>query len=163
MGRPGIAAVPTAGANGDVGHLRFPMSPLDTPLTFRWPLSEAFAAKRGVRGLDSVRRAGFGKPHCPEFTLRYPPSITVRGQTVQGGSVPLRKAPLRSRGVPWSRKRPCGPLAFRRATEGSRVQRKVRGVKRGQETILGVLSPFAPVGGRRHPRAAEGGQCPRSP
>ena len=38
------------------------------------------------------------------------------------------------------------------------AQRKVRGVKRGQETILGVLSPFAPVGGHRHPRAAEGGQ-----
>ena len=157
-------AVSTAGAKGDVGHLRFPMSPLlDTPLTFRWPLSEAFAAKRGLRRLGSVRRAGFGKPHCPEFALRKPPRITVRGQTVQGGSVLLRKAPLRSRGVPWSTKRPCGPLAFRRATEGSRVQRKVRGVKRGQETILGVLSPFAPVGGHRHPRAAEGGQCPRSP
>ena len=144
-------AVPTAGAKGDVGHLRFPMSPLDTPLTFRWPLSEAFAAKRGLRGLGSVRRAGFGKRHCPEFALRKPPRIAVRGQTVQGGSVPLRKAPLRSRGVPWSTKRPCGPLAFRRATEGSRVLRKVRGVKRGQETILGVLSPFAPVGGHRHP------------
>ena len=38
------------------------------------------------------------------------------------------------------------------------AQRKVWGVKRGQETILGVLSPFAPVGGHRHPRAAEGGQ-----
>ena len=50
MGRPGIAAVPTAGAKGDVGHLRFPMSPLDTPLTFHWPLSEAFAAKRGGGG-----------------------------------------------------------------------------------------------------------------
>ena len=51
---------PAAGAKGDVGHLRFPMSPLDTPLTFRWPLSEAFAAKRGVRGLDSVRRFAYG-------------------------------------------------------------------------------------------------------
>ena len=47
--RPGDA-VPTAGAKGDVGHLRFPMSPLDTPLTFHWPLSEAFAAKRGYGG-----------------------------------------------------------------------------------------------------------------
>ena len=77
-------AVPTAGAKGDVGHLRFPMSPLDTPLTFRWPLSEAFAAKRGLRGLGSVRRADFGTLLCPEFTLRKPPRITVRGQTVQG-------------------------------------------------------------------------------
>ena len=137
-------AVPTAGAKGDVGHLRFPMSPLDTPLTFRWPLSEAFAAKWGLRGLGSVRRAGFGKPHCPEFALRKPPRITVRGQTVQGGSVPLRKAPLRSRGVPWSRKRPCGPLAFRRATGGSRVQRKGQGSQEGTGNHTWCPVPFCP-------------------
>ena len=49
-----------AETKGDVGHLRFPMSPLDTPLTFRWPLSEAFAAKRGLRGLAPVRRFAYG-------------------------------------------------------------------------------------------------------
>ena len=128
--RHGMASALPPSGGGDKrgqGHRMVPLPPLDTPLTFRWPLSEAFAAKRGVRGLDSVRRAGFGKPHCPEFALRKPPRITVRGQTVQSASVPLRKAPLRSRGVPWSRKRPCGPLAFRRATEGSRVPRKMRG------------------------------------
>ena len=59
-----------AETRGDVGHLRFPMSPLDTPLTFHWPLSEAFAAKRGLRGLGSVRRAGFGTLLGPEFALR---------------------------------------------------------------------------------------------
>ena len=32
------------------------------------------------------------------------------------------------------------------------AQRKVWGVKRGQETILGVLSPFAPAGGHRRLR-----------
>ena len=127
-----IAAVWRRRQKGARAPVWFPMSPLDTPLTFRWPLSEAFAAKRGVRGLGSVRRVRLmGRRQCPEFTLRYPPRITVRGQTVQGGSVPLRKAPLRSRGVPWSRKRPCGPLAFRRATEGSRVPRKMRGESRG--------------------------------
>ena len=138
MGRPGIAAVPTAGAKGDVGHLRFPMSPLDTPLTFRWPLSKAFAAKRGRRGLGSVRRAGFGTLLGSEFPLHYPPRITVRGQTVQGGSVPLRKTPLRSMVYSWSTKRICGPLAFRRATEGSRVLRKGWGVKRGRETLVSL-------------------------
>ena len=71
-----------AETKGDVGHLRFPMSPLDTPLTFRWPLSKAFAAKRGKRGLGSVRRYAYGMLLCPEFTLRKPPRITVRGQTV---------------------------------------------------------------------------------
>ena len=77
----------------------------------------------------------------------------MRGQTVQGGSVPLRKAPLRSRVCPWSTKRPCGPLAFRRATEGSRVLRKGWGVKRGRETLvsLPLLSPPGDPGipGRR--------------
>ena len=32
------------------------------------------------------------------------------------------------------------------------AQRKVRGVKRGQETIFGVLSPFVPAGEHRHLR-----------
>ena len=137
-------AVSTAGAKGDVGHLRFPMSPLDTPLTFRWPLSEAFAAKRGKRGLGSVRRFAFGTLSDPEVSLRKPPRITVRGQTVQSACLALRKAPLRSSVYSWITGRPCGPLAFRRATEGSRVQRKVRGVKRGQETIL-VSCPLLPL------------------
>ena len=75
--------------------------------------------------------------------MRGLPRITVRGHPVQSGSSPLRKAPLRSIVVPWSTKRPCGPLAFRRATAGSRVQRKVRGVKRGQETIRCPV-PFCP-------------------
>ena len=141
-------AVSTAGAKGDVGHLPFPMSPLDTPLTFRWPLSEAFAAKRGRRGLGSVRRAGSGTLLCPEVTLRKPPRITVRGQTVQGGVVPLRKALLPSSVDPWSTERPCGPLAFRRATVGSRVQRRVWGVKRGKGTI-GALSPLVSAARRR--------------
>ena len=143
-------AVSTAGAKGDVGHLRFPMSPLDTPLTFRWPLSEAFAAKRGLRGLGSVRRFAYGTLSGPEVSLRDLPRITVRGQTVQGGSVPLRKAPLPSSVDPWSTRRPCGPLAFRRATEGSRVLRRVWGVKRGKGTI-GALSPLVSAARRRHP------------
>ena len=146
---------PPTGAKGDVGHLRFPMSALDTPLTFRWPLSEAFAAKRGGRGLGSVRQGAYGTLYCPEFTLRYPPRITVRGQTVQSGSVLLRKAPLRSRMCPWSTRRPCGSLAFRRATGGSRVQRRVWGVKRGKGTI-GALSPLVSAPRRRHSPPAAG-------
>ena len=80
------------------------------------------AAKREKRGLGSVRRFAFGTLSGPEFTLRYPPRITVRGHSVQGGSVPLRKAPLQSSVRPWSTECICGPLAFRRATEGSRVK-----------------------------------------
>ena len=141
-------AVPTAGAKGVVGHLRFPISPLDTPLTFRWPLSEAFAAKRGLRGLGSVRRFAYGTLSGPEFTLRYPPRITVRGHSVLGVRLALRKAPLPSSVDPWSTKRLCGPLAFRRATEGSRVLRKGWGVKRGKKTLVVFpLLPPPPGGG----------------
>ena len=128
--------------------------PLLTPLTFLCAATPfGRAAKRGLRGLGSVRRADFGTLSDPEVSLREPPRITVRGQTVQGGSVLLRKAPLRSRVYPWSTKRHCGPLAFRRATEGSRVLRKGWGVKRGRETLvsLPLLSPPGDPGipGRR--------------
>ena len=153
-------AVSTAGAKGDVGHLRFPMSPLDTPLTFRWPLSEAFAAKRGRRGLGSVRRAAYGTLVRPEVTLRELPRISVRGQTVQSACFALRKAPLPSSVDPWSTKRPCGPLAFRRATEGSRVQRRVWGVKRGKGTI-GALSPLVSAARRRQCHAMSWRTSPR--
>ena len=115
-----------------------PLPPLDSPKPSFEPLSEAFAAKRGLRGLGSVRRADLGTLLCPEVSLRDLPRITVRGQTVQSASVPLRKAPLRSSVNPWSTKRPCGPLAFRRATEGSRVLRKGWGVKRGRETLVSL-------------------------
>ena len=135
------------------------MSPLGTPLTFRWPLSKAFAAKRELRGLGSVRRAGSGTLSGPEFTLRYPPRIAVRGRTVQSGSVLLRKALLPSRAYPWSTKRPCGPLAFRRATGGSRVQRRVWGVKRGKGTI-GALSPLVSAGRARQSPPPDGGITP---
>ena len=95
-------------------------------------------SETGVRGLGSVRRAGFGTLLGPEFSLRKAPRMTVRGHPVQGVCFLLRKAPLRSRMCPWSSKRPCGLLAFRRATEGSRVQRKGWGVKRGRETLVSL-------------------------
>ena len=165
MGRLGIAAVwrrrcrcspagyavPTARGKRGQGHRMVPLPPLDSPKPSFALTHRRCAAKRELRGLGSGRRADFGTLSGPEVSLRGLPRITVRGHPVQSGSSPLRKAPLRSRVVPWSTKRPCGPLAFRRATAGSRVQRKVRGVKRGQETI-GVLSPFAPAGGHRRLR-----------
>ena len=57
-----------------------------------------------------------------------------------------------SRNLPDARNRaPVTPVSLHISDVSA--QRKVRGVKRGQETILGVLSPFAPVGGHRHPSA----------
>ena len=135
-------AVPTAGGKRGKGHRMVPFPPLDSPKPSFEPLSEAFAAKRGLRRLGSGRLSACGTLLCPEFTLRKPPRITVRGQTVQGGGVPLRKAPLPSSVDPWSTKRPCGPLAFRRATEGSRVLRRVWGRQEGAREPYGALAPF---------------------
>ena len=118
--------------------------PLLTPLTFLCADTSEMCSETGLRGLGSVRRFAFGTLLCPEFSLRYPPRITVRGQTVQGGSVPLRKAPLPSSVDPWSTKRHCGPLAFRRATEGSRVLRRVWGSQEGAREPYGALAPFCP-------------------
>ena len=98
-----------------------------------------------------MRRADFWTLLCPEFPLRDLPRITVRGRTVQGVRLVLRKAPLRSSVDPWSTKRHCGPLAFRRATEGSRVLRKGWGVKGGRETLVSLpLLPPPPGGGNAH-------------
>ena len=126
--------------------------PLLTPQTFLLALTHrSCAAKRGLRGLGSVRRFAYGTLLCPEFPLRDPPRITVRGHPVQGGRFPLRTAPLLSMVYSWSTKRPCGPLAFRRATEGSRVLRKGWGVKRGRETLVSLpLLPPPPGGGNAH-------------
>ena len=119
--------------------------PLLTPLTFLCAATPfGRAVKRGLREHDSGRRVDFGTLLCPEFPLRSSPRITVRGQTVQGGGGTLRKAPLPSSVAPWSTKRHCGPLAFRRATEGSRVQRRVWGSQEGAREPYGALAPFCP-------------------
>ena len=66
------------------GHRMVPLPPLVTP---RPPPCAAppfgRAAKRGYGGLGSGRRFAYGTLLCPEFTLRYPPRITVRGHSVQ--------------------------------------------------------------------------------
>ena len=133
------------------GHHMVPLPPLDSPKPSFALTHRRCAAKRGKRGLGSVRRADFRTLSGPEFTLRQPPRITVPVHPVQGVRIRLRKALLRSSVVPWSTKRPCGPLAFRRATEGSRVQRKGWGVKRGRETLVSLpLLPPPPGGGNAH-------------
>ena len=150
MPQTGVPAPADRGKRGK-GHRMVPFPPLDSPKPSFEPLSKAFAAKRGRRGLGSVRRAAYMQPSCPEFTLRSWPRITVRGQTVPGACLALRKAPLRSSVYSWSTRHPCGPLAFRRATEGSRVLRKGWGVKRGRETLVSLpLLPPPPGGGNAH-------------
>ena len=62
--------VPTGRGKRGKGHRMVPLPPLDSPKPSFKPLSEAFAAKRGLRGLGSVRRFAYGTLLCPEFILR---------------------------------------------------------------------------------------------
>ena len=139
--------------------------PLLTPRTFLCAATPfGRAAKREKRGLGSVRRADFGTLSGPEVSLRDLPRITVRGQTVQGGGVPLRKAPLPSRICPWSTRRHCGPLAFRCATEGSRSAKEGKGSQEGTgnhtvscpllPSAVGTASPPGDPGNPLPPKAA---------
>ena len=140
-----------AETKGGKGTIWFPCPLLTPPNPPLRRDSLRSRGETGETGLGSVRRTDFGTLLGPEFSLRKAPRITVRGHPVQGGGVPLRKARLRSRVYPWSTKRPCGPLVFRRATEGRRVQRKGRGVKRGRETLVSLpLLPPPPGGGNAH-------------
>ena len=66
------------------GHRMVPLPPLDSPQTLLCAATPfGCAAKRGYGGLGSGRRFAYGTLLCPEFTLRYPPRITVRGHSVQ--------------------------------------------------------------------------------
>ena len=150
--RRGDCRCPPTGAKGGKGTVWFPCPLLTPPNPPLRRDSLRSRGETGVRGLGSGRLSAYGTLYRPEFTLRKPPRITVRGQTVQGGSVLLRKAPLPSRVYPWSTKRPCGPLAFRRATEGSRVQRRVWGSQEGAREPYGALAPFCPRRGHGLPR-----------
>ena len=134
----------TGGNKRGQGHRMVPLPPLDSPKPSFALTHRRCAAKRGLRGLGSGRRAAFGTLSGPEVSLRYPPRITVRGQTVQGGGVLLRKALLRSRVVPWSTKRPCGPPAFRRATAGSRGAKEGLGESRGGKGTIRCPCPLLP-------------------
>ena len=80
----------------------------------------------------------------PGISLAWLAALSVRGQPVQGGRVPLRKAPLPSRMYPWSTKRPCGPLAFRCATEGSRSAKEGKGSQEGTGNHM-VSCPLLPL------------------
>ena len=144
-------AVPTAGAKGDVGHLRFPMSPLDTPLTFRWPLSKAFAAKREKRGLGSVRRFGYIELQYPEFTLRSlqrRQCAAIRCRAVALRCEKLRFHQERTLGAPNA---PVGPSHLDARPEGV-ASKGGSGVSRGERepsVPCPLLSP-PPDGGIAH-------------
>ena len=82
------------------GHHMVPLPPLDSPKTLLCAATPfGCAAKRGVRGLGSVRRTGFGRLLCPEVSLRNLPRITVRGHPVQGANAVAAKSSASIKGV----------------------------------------------------------------
>ena len=143
--------------------------PLLTPRTFLCAATPfGRASKRGLRGLGSGRLSAYIQLSCPEFRLRGLPRIIVRGQTVQGGRVLLRKAPLPSRMCPWCTRRHCGPLAFRCATEGSRSAKEGKGSQEGTGNHMvscpllfpPVNTGISPAAGRRQFPPAVGTASP---
>ena len=136
-------ALPPPGGEGKRGRDTKVSLPLLTPRPFlRTRLPSVARLNGGLRGFGSGRLSAYMQLSCPEFRLRGLPRITVRGQTVQGSRVLLRKTPLLSRVYPWSTRRPCGPLAFRRATEGSRSAKEGQGSQEGAREPYGALAPF---------------------
>ena len=75
------------------------------------------------------------------------PRTVMRGKSrkVNSGHNSLQKSARRPEPSPRNPR-------FAAQPKGVAAQRKVRGVKRGQETMFGVLSPFVPAGEHRHPR-----------
>ena len=63
-----------------------PLPPLDSPKPSFAPRRPSVARRNGGTGLGSGRRFAYGTLLYPEFTLRYPPRITVRGHSVQGAN-----------------------------------------------------------------------------
>ena len=148
----------TKGARTPNGFL----APLDTP---NLPLDATpfgCASKRGLRGLGSGRVLAYVKLRCPEFPLRGWQRCQCAASRCRAAAFRCEKLRFHQGCTLGAPNAPVGPSHFAARPQGVTARRKVRGVKRGQETILGVLSPFAPVGGHRQSPAAEGGQCPRS-
>ena len=76
----------TGGNKRGQGHSMVPLPPLDSPKPSFALTHRRCAAKRGLRGLGSVRRFAFGTLLGPEVSLRGLPRITVRGHPVQGAN-----------------------------------------------------------------------------
>ena len=135
-------AVPTARGKRGQGHRMVPLPPLDSPKPSFALTHRRCAAKRGLRGLGSVRRAAFGRLLCPEFTLRDPQRCQCAARRCRAAAFCCEKLRFDQVLYLGAANAPVGSSHFRRATEGSRVLRKVWGVKRGKKTL--VVFPLLP-------------------
>ena len=87
---------------------------------------------------------------CPEFRLRGWQRCQCAARRCRAAAFCCEKLRFHQGCTLGAPDVPVGPSHFAARPKGVAAQRKVRGVKRGQETILGVLSPFVPAGEHRH-------------
>ena len=135
-----------------------PLDPLPFALTHR-----RCAAKRGLRGHDSGRRADLGTLLCPEFTFAW---VAAHNSARPDGAGRRRSAAKSSASinrVPLEHQTPLWALAFRRATAGVASAGGFGGVKRGQGNHTVPLPPFVSAGRPRQSPAAGRRPCPACP
>ena len=141
---------PRRGAKGDVGHLRFPMSPLDTPLTFREPRLPAVVRlkTRGPQGRLVFQ--GHSLDGSGAFRSRTPPPCTVWPRTDSAANHAREiQGITASQKLPDARNRaPVTPVSLRDRRE-SRRKGGFGGVKRGQGNHTVPLPPFVSAARRR--------------
>ena len=143
---------PAAGAKGGKGTVWFPC-PLLTPPNP--PLRRDSLRSRGeMRGAHRDVWCSKGMPLMEaELFAAQDKRPAPSGRALLCAASYARKIQgnKASKNLPDARNRaPVTPVSLHISDVSA--QRKVRGVKRGQETILGVLSPFVSAGRPRHSR-----------
>ena len=147
-----------AETKGGKGTVWFPCPPLDSPKPSFAPRLPAVARRNagGPQGRLVLQEHTFDRSGALRSTRQTP--CTVWPRTVMRGN--SRKVNSGHNSVPKSARRtepsPTYPLVSLHISDVS-AKRKVRGVKRGQETILGFLAPLALAGEHRQSHAAFGG------
>ena len=155
--RRGDCRCPPTGAKGGKGTVWFPcplLTPPNPPLRrdslrsrgeMRGAHRDVWCSK-GTPMIEAELFAGQGERPAPSGRALLCAASYAR--KIQGNKA--------SKNLPDARNRaPVTPVSLHISDVSA--QRKVRGVKRGQETIPGVLSPFVSAGRPRQSPAAEGG------
>ena len=140
------------------GHRMVPLPPLDSPKPSFAPRLPAVARRNAGAHRDVWCTKSTPLIEAELFAAQDKrPALSGRALLCAASYARKIQGNKASKNLPDARNRaPVTPVSLHISDVSA--QRKVRGVKRGQETMFGVLSPFAPVGGHR-PSAAEGGNA----
>ena len=129
------------GARAPYGSLAPLLTPPNPPLRRDSLRSRSETGETGARFRasgrfwDSVMPRGYFAWFAAHNSAR--PAGAGRQRSAAKSSASINGVPLEHQTSLWA-------LAFRRAIEGSRVQRKMRGSQEGDKKPFGVLSPFCP-------------------